>query len=100
MRELPGAELVETGLDDLRRRQPTLEALLVSIGASRLRAAGFDVPKALPEPELALYELLQEEHGDDAHGRYNSLVRRLVSFERAAERANSSADSAPRSTST
>jgi hypothetical protein len=85
MLDLPGADLVTAGLDDLRRGEATVEALLVSIGASRLRAAGLDVPEPLPEPELSLYELLRREHGDDAHGRYNALVRRLVSFQRAAE---------------
>jgi len=35
--------------------------------------------------ELRLYVLLQAEEGDGAHSRYNALVRRLVSFERAAE---------------
>jgi hypothetical protein len=85
MRDLPGADLVTAGLDDLRRGDATVEALLVSIGATRLRAVGLEVPEPLPEPELSLYELLRREHGDDAHGRYNALVRRLVSFERAAE---------------
>lgn len=83
--ELPGADLVERGIADLRSGEQTAEALLVSIGTSRLRAAGIDVPDPLPEPELALYELLRAEHGDDAHGRYNALVRRLVSFQRAVE---------------
>ena len=64
---------------------PTVEALLVSIGARRLIAAGLELPAALPDPELRLYELLAEEDQDSAHGRYNALVRRLVSYERAAE---------------
>ncbi len=83
--ELPGQELVERGLADLRRGDKTVQALLVSIAAPRLRATGLDVPEPLPDPELSLYELLRREHGDDAHGRYNALVRRLVSYERAAE---------------
>ncbi len=82
---LPGAELVDAGVEDLRAGRETVEALLVSIGASRLRAAGVDVPEELSSPELRLYELLARSYGDDAHGRYNALVRRLVSYERAAE---------------
>ena len=85
MGDLPGAELVSAGLDDLRRGEQTVEALLVSIGATRLRATGLDVPEPLPEPELALYRLLGQEHGADAYGRYNALVRRLISYQRAAE---------------
>ena len=84
---LPGAELVEQGLADLRAGVESVESLLVSIGAHRLGALGLDVSDALAEPEERLYLLLAREHGDEAHSRYNALVRRLVSFERAAESA-------------
>jgi hypothetical protein len=80
MAELPGHDLVASGMRDLRRGVVSREALLVSIGAPRLRRLGF----GLPATEHRLYALLQEEHGDAAHGRYNALVRRLVSVERAA----------------
>ena len=84
---LPGAELVSAGLADLERGRESVEALLVSIGAERLKSVGIDGPSPLPSPEKRLYGLLAAEHGDAAHSRYNALVRRLVSFERAAERA-------------
>jgi hypothetical protein len=83
--ELPGAELVEQGIRDLADGRETVEALLVSIGAARIAALGRDLPPALPDPELRLYELLAREDQDSAHGRYNALIRRLVSYERAAE---------------
>jgi hypothetical protein len=38
----------------------------------------------LAAPEQRLYRLLSEAHGDAAHARYNALIRRLVSYERAA----------------
>jgi hypothetical protein len=82
---LPGAELVERGLADLRAGTESVEALLVSIGAPRLSALGFDVPAPLDSPEHRLYERLHADDADAAHGRYNALLRRLVSFERAAE---------------
>ena len=82
---LPGAELVKTGMRDLEHRVESAEALVVSIGATRLRGAGLDVPPAFETPELRLYERLRQEDPDAAHSRYNALVRRLVSFERAAE---------------
>ena len=82
--DLPGAELVAIGLTDLAHGRRTVEALLVSIGAPRLDQLGFDVPSPLPEPEHALWLLLAADDPDAAHGRYNALVRRLVSFERAA----------------
>jgi len=82
--QLPGADLVEQGISDLRARRETKEALLVSIGSPRLRMLGVDVPQPIAQPEHRLYELLAREDVDAAHGRYNALVRRLVSYERAA----------------
>lgn len=83
----PGAELVERGLDDLARGVESIESLLVSVGAPRLRRLGFAVKEPFTEPEERLYLLLAQEDGDGAHSRYNALMRRLVSFERAAESA-------------
>lgn len=82
---LPGHELVLKGIEDLERGVVSTEALLVSIGAPRLRQAGIEVPCPLDSPEHALYDRLASEDGDAAHSRYNALVRRLVSFERAAD---------------
>lgn len=81
---LPGAELVERGIGDLERNVESIEALLVSIGAPRLRGLGVLVDQPIPRAEHRLYERLSEQHGDAAHARYNALVRRLASFERAA----------------
>ncbi len=81
---LPGAELIEGGLADLRIGAETDASLLVSMAAPRLRALGFDVPEPLPDAELRLYRRLATRHGAAAHARYNALVRRLVSFQRAA----------------
>jgi len=81
--DVPGADLVREGLRDLAQGVETPAALLVSIGAPRLRRLGIEVPTAFPSPEHRLYALLAESDADSAHGRYNALVRRLVSFERA-----------------
>jgi hypothetical protein len=82
---LPGAELVERGLRDLADGATTEAALLVLVGAPRLRQLGIAIDVAPVEcPEHALYDLLRRVDEDAAHGRYNALVRRLVSFERAA----------------
>ncbi len=85
---LPGADLVRAGLADLAQGKRTIEALLVAVGGPRLRDLGLEVPR-VEQPEHALYAALSRLHGDDAHGRYNALVRRLVSFERALESARS-----------
>jgi hypothetical protein len=82
---LPGADLVERGLADLRRGERTVESLVVSIGAPRLSRLGIEIDAPVEDAEHELYELLRREDGDAAHSRYNALVRRLVSFERAAE---------------
>lgn len=83
--DLPGADLVSKGLDDLHRGTESIEALLVSVGRPRLLRLGFDVPSRYDRPEIRLYERLAAEDPGTAHGRYNGLIRRLVSFERAAE---------------
>jgi hypothetical protein len=84
MRGAPGAELVDRGIEDLKRGRDSIEALLVSIGAPRLAAAGIAVPPSIPSPEHKLYARLAEEKANGAHSAYNALLRRLVSFERAA----------------
>ncbi len=83
---LPGYELIRDGVRDLEQGRRTEPALLVLIGAERLRRAGVrvpDVPAGNPEHEL--YALLARDDPDSAHSRYNALIRQLVSFERAAD---------------
>jgi hypothetical protein len=82
---LPGEDLIKRGLDDLAAGIESAEALLVSIGAPRLEGLGLTVENPFPSPEHRLYELLSAEEPASAHSRYNALIRRLVSFERAAE---------------
>lgn len=82
----PGFDLIEPGLRDLAAGRVTEAALLVLIGAPRLRRIGIDIPEAsISDPEMRLYELLSEGDPDSAHSRYNALIRQLVSFEHAAE---------------
>ena len=82
----PGGDLVQEGLTDLGRGVESIPALLVLIGAPRLRRIGLPVPESvLSSPEHRLYERLAESDPDSAHSRYNALIRRLVSFENAAE---------------
>src|SRR6266550_7620193 len=83
---LPGGDLIDEGVADLREGRETVAALLVAIGSPRLRRLGIELPDTLPEdPEHRLYDLLAKDEPDSAHSRYNALIRRLVSFERAAE---------------
>ena len=82
----PGGELIRQGLDHLAQGRDSEAAFLVLIGAPRLRRLGFKVRESqgLP-PEHMLYALLSSLDPNSAHSRYNALIRRLVSFERAVE---------------
>jgi len=83
---LPGEDLIETGVQDLREGRETIASLLVAIGSPRLRRLGIELPDQLPaNPEHRLYDLLSQTDQDSAHSRYNAFIRRLVSYERAAE---------------
>ncbi len=84
---LPGGDLVARGLRDLAAGRESVESLLVEVGAPRLRELGIAVngPPRTEPPEHRLYDLLARADADGAHSRYNALIRRLVSFERAAE---------------
>jgi hypothetical protein len=84
LESLPGADLVQRGVEDLDAGRESDAALLVSIGAPRLRSVGVELAAPIASPEHKLYLLLAREKGDAAHSAYNALIRRLVSFERAA----------------
>ncbi|WP_249010428.1 hypothetical protein [Conexibacter sp. DBS9H8] len=82
---LPGAEIVEPGLEALRRGELTVAALTVLAAAPRLRLSGVEVPTGFDEPgaSLALYRQLATELGDAAHSRHHALLRRVLSYARA-----------------
>jgi hypothetical protein len=90
---LPGGDLIDEGVKDLREGRETIAALLVAVGAPRLRRLAIELPDLLPkDPEHRLYDLLSKDGSDSAHSRYNAWIRRLVSFERAEECAQSAAN--------
>jgi len=90
---LPGEDLIEAGLEDLHPGRDTIAALLVAIGSPRLRRLGLALAEQLlRNPEHRLYDLLAQDDQDSAHSRYNAFIRRLVSYERAAEREKSSSE--------
>jgi hypothetical protein len=86
MDALPAYDLVSTGILDLQNDRETIPALLVAIGAPKLLRLGLPLPSILPaNPEHRLYDLLSVTGSDTAHSRYNGLIRKLVSFQRAME---------------
>lgn len=86
--DLPGADLIRQGLDDVLSRRDTVAACLVQIGSPKLKRCGLRVDvsdEAALSADHRLYQLLRNEHGNEAHSRYNAFLRELVSFERALE---------------
>lgn len=87
MASLPATDLIEAGIRDLREQRETIASLLVSIGAPKLRSLGVNIPEIpgafASNPEHRLYDLLANENPDSAHSKYNALIRKLVSFQRA-----------------
>lgn len=81
---LPDGLRILEGLADYHAGRPGINACLLRIAAPRLERAGLMSPTAVPDgtAELELYEILMTESGN-AYGRYNSLLRELVSFEHA-----------------
>lgn len=88
--DLPDAELILAGLEDLQNgKNDTVGALLIAIAFSRLTNAGLAIPKTplAPNPELTLYAQIETEHSD-AYPYYNALLNSLVSFCNALELRN------------
>jgi len=85
--DLPGADIVEQGLADLRQGRISDFSLLLQIAGPSLRALGLDIPdRPSSRPyEHLLYERLEDRLGDDAYSYYNSLIRRIVSYTHALE---------------
>jgi hypothetical protein len=84
----PGADLFDAAVKDLRAGVESPASLLVLMARTRLVDAGLTVPPlAVERPAHRLYDVLAAEDPDTAHGRYNALLRRIVSFARAAEHA-------------
>jgi hypothetical protein len=77
---LPGGAVVDAGLADLAAGEATVESLLVSLAAPRLRREGVPIGTAFRAPETRLYRLLSRTDGDLAHARYNAFLRQMVSF--------------------
>jgi hypothetical protein len=74
------------GLQDWRAGRTTISSCIVLIAFGKFRTAGLvEGESPIREAELVLYDLLLKE-GGNAYGRYNSLIRELVSFGRALAR--------------
>ena len=71
----PGEEMIDEGLRDLAAGDETVFALLVAIGAPRLRNIGINLPQDLPaSPEHRLYLKLAADDPDSAHSRFQGSL--------------------------
>ena len=90
LERLPGWEIVSTGLADIASRRVTPSACAASIALPRLRRHGLmderQLAGQIAEPERTLYRLLGQA-GDNAYGRYNTILARVCRFERALDSA-------------
>jgi hypothetical protein len=86
--QLPGAEIVLPGIEDLKAGRDTVNALAVSLAAQKLGVGDLVDDAATAEPAAhRLYFRLNRELGDGAYSRYNAILARIASFARAADRA-------------
>lgn len=90
---LPGGELLDRGLRDVRRGVRSVPALLVAMAWPRLSALGMldcaaveAVRVAGEDLEITAYRLLAEDLGNEAHARFNALCAELDSGLSALER--------------
>ena len=83
--DLPGAELVKKGMEDLDHGCTTAESLLLMIVAPALERLGIRLPP-MPvltgDAETILYRQLQDEGRGEAYSAYSSLLRTIVNFTR------------------
>jgi len=78
---LPGGEVIDHGLADLARNEESVESLLVSLAAPRLRREGVPLPRTVfPDADARLYRLLERKNEDLAHERYVAYLRQAESF--------------------
>ncbi|MFV1960128.1 MAG: hypothetical protein ACC662_12035, partial [Planctomycetota bacterium] len=77
---LPGGDIVDAGLADLAAGTTTIESLLVSLAAPRLKREGVPIGSVNEEPEESLFRLLDRTEVGLAHARYRALRRQIVSF--------------------
>ena len=78
---LPGGEIIDAGLIALAAGEETVESLVVSLAAPRLRREGVPLPHdVFGDADMRLYRLLERTSGDLAHARYLAYLRQAASF--------------------
>jgi len=77
----PGGETIDSGLDALAAGEESVESLLVSLAAPRLKREGVPLPRNVwADADIRLYRLLERTGGNLAHARYLAYLRQAASF--------------------
>lgn len=76
----PGGAMVDRGIAGLADGRVSVESLLVSLAAARLRREGVPLRRVQENAEDGLFELLSRTAGDLAHARYIAHLRQMSSF--------------------
>ena len=78
---LPGGEIIDAGLAALAAGEESVESLVVSLAAPRLKREGVPLPHdVIADADLRLFRLLERTSGDLAHARYLAYLRQIASF--------------------
>lgn len=78
---LPGGAAIDAGLAALATGEESIESLLVSLAAPRLKREGVPLTHdVFPDADVRLYRLLERTDGDLAHARYLAYLRQVASF--------------------
>ena len=78
---LPGGQVIDAGLAALAADEESIESLLVSLAAPRLKREGVPLPHNLfADADVRLYRLLERTDGVLAHARFLAYLRQVVSF--------------------
>ena len=78
---LPGGDVIDAGLAALADGEESIESLLVSLAAPRLRREGVPLPRdVIADADVRLYQRLEESSGTLAHARYLAYLRQVESF--------------------
>jgi len=79
--------MIDTGLAALAAGEETVEGLVVSLAAPRLRREGVPLPRVVvADADRRLYRLLERENPELAHARYLAYLGQVTSFADACSR--------------
>ncbi len=84
---LPGHEIVEQGLLDIRLGKKTEYSYLLYSASSRMQNIGISLEGEEPDDaSVKAFRILESKLGNSAHSAFNAMNRQLLSFIKASEK--------------